>query len=121
MNFADRVMESITTAPGTGPVTLTGANSTDYVTFASVYPTATQIDYKIDDGAGNWEVGIGVISASGTNLTRENVLSTSLGTTALINFSTTAAKTVAVVLPSALIIDQGAAYAMRLGLIGIGS
>jgi hypothetical protein len=81
----DRVKETCT-SPGTGTVTLLGA-STGYVSF-SVIGNGNTTYYTIADQTGNnWEVGIGIYTSSGTTLTRDTVLSNSLGTTARIDFS----------------------------------
>jgi hypothetical protein len=82
----DRVKETCS-SPGTGTVTLLGA-STGYVTFASIGNGNSTYYCIADVGGNNWEVGIGTYTASGTTLSRDTVLSNSLGTTALINFST---------------------------------
>lgn len=89
-SFADRVKETATTT-GTGDFTLAGA-STGYRTFNSGFGVGPPFYYCIEavDGSGvptgDWEVGIGWLSAS-TTLVRNQVLSNSAGTTALINFS----------------------------------
>jgi hypothetical protein len=85
LNFADRVRETAS-APGTGAVTLLGA-VTGYQTFAAI-GNGNQTYYTIaTQGGTQWEVGLGTYTASGTTLTRNTVLSNSLGTTAFINFS----------------------------------
>jgi hypothetical protein len=82
----NRVLETCT-SPGTGAVSLLGATS-GYNTFAGSIGDGNTTYYTIADQSGsNWEVGIGTYSAGGNNLTRSIVLSNSLGTTALINFS----------------------------------
>lgn len=81
----DRVKESCS-APGTGTVTLLGAD-TGYVTFA-VIGDGNSTYYCIADNSGNnWEVGIGTYTASGTTLSRDTVLSNSAGTTNKIDFA----------------------------------
>ena len=82
----DRVKETCT-APGTGTVTLLGA-STGYSSFSVIGNGNTTYYCIADQGGNNWEVGIGTYTSSGTTLSRDTVLSNSLGTTALINFST---------------------------------
>lgn len=79
----DRVKETTTTT-GTGTVTLAGA-STGFRSFADI-GNANTTYYTIAGGT-EWEVGLGTYTASGTTLSRDTVLSNSLGTTALINFS----------------------------------
>lgn len=76
--LADRVQETTTTT-GTGTVTLLGA-VTDYLSFGTAFPSAsTPVYYLIDDGAGNWEAGLGTYTLSGTTLSRTTVLSSSNG------------------------------------------
>jgi aspartate 1-decarboxylase len=77
-SFADRVQET-TTVTGTGTATLLGA-VTDYQAFSAAFTAAsTSVYYLIDDGAGNWEVGIGTYTLSGTTLSRTTVLASSTG------------------------------------------
>jgi hypothetical protein len=85
----DRVLES-STSTGTGSFTLTGAQ-TGYQSFTAIgngNTTYYTIQGKNPDGTltGEWEVGVGTWS-TGNTLSRNTVLSNSLGTTALINFS----------------------------------
>jgi hypothetical protein len=73
--LADRVKETSTTA-GTGTLTLGGA-STGFQSFAAVGNGNTTY-YAISDAAtGDWEVGIGTYTSSGTTLSRDTVLSSS--------------------------------------------
>jgi hypothetical protein len=89
----DRVLESSTTS-GTGSFTLTGAQ-TGYQSFAAIgdgNETYYTIQGKNPDGTltGEWEVGSGTYTASGTTLSRDYVSSNSLGTSgsfAQIDFS----------------------------------
>lgn len=78
----DRVQETSSTT-GTGTLTLSGAVS-GFQTFSSTIGNGNTTYYTITDGV-NWEVGIGTVAAG--TLSRDTVLSNSLGTTALINFS----------------------------------
>jgi len=85
----DRVLES-STSTGTGSFTLTGAQ-TGYQSFTAIgngNTTYYTIQGKNADGTltGEWEVGLGTWSTGGT-LSRDTVLSNSLGTTAKILFS----------------------------------
>lgn len=81
---ADRVQETSTTS-GTGTLTLAGAVA-GYQTFSSAIGNTNTTYYTIYDlTAYDWEVGIGTVGAS--TLTRDIVLSNSLGTTAKISFS----------------------------------
>jgi len=79
----DRVKETTTTT-GTGTVTLSGA-STGFRSFADIGNANTT--YYTIAGGSEWEVGLGTYTASGTTLSRDTVLSNSLGTTAKISFS----------------------------------
>lgn len=78
----DRVRETTTTT-GTGTVTLAGP-VTGYQSF-SVIGNANTTYYTIADSAA-WEVGIGTYTASGTTLSRDTILESSNGGTA-VNFS----------------------------------
>ena len=82
--YKDRVQETTTTT-GTGTVTLAGA-VTGYQTFTSVCTDGQTVHYTIDDGAGNWEVGRGTFTHSGTTLSRDVVHSSS-NAGALVNFA----------------------------------
>lgn len=82
---ADRVKETTTTA-GTGTVTLAGA-STGYQSFAAIGNGNTTYYTIAGQTTSEWEVGIGTYTSAGTTLSRDTVLSNSLGTTAKINFS----------------------------------
>ena len=81
----DRVRETAA-APGTGTVTLLGA-VLGYQTFAAIGNGNTTYYTIAQQGGAGWEVGIGTYSSSGTTLSRDTVLSNSLGTTAKIDFS----------------------------------
>jgi len=81
---ADRVQEYTSTS-GTGTLTLTGAVP-GFQTFSSGIGSGNSTFYTIYDNiAQAWEVGIGTVG-SGT-LSRDTVLSNSLGTTAKINLA----------------------------------
>lgn len=82
---ADRVRETTTTA-GTGTITLAGA-VTGFQTFAVIGNGNTTYYTIAGQGTTEWEVGIGTYTSSGTTLSRDTVLSNSLGTTAKISFS----------------------------------
>lgn len=82
---ADRVRETTTTA-GTGTITLAGA-VTGFRTFAVIGNGNTTYYTIAGQGTTEWEVGIGTYTSSGTTLSRDTVLSNSLGTTAKISFS----------------------------------
>ena len=73
--LADRVRES-SASTGTGTITLTGATF-GYQSF-SVVGDGNATYYTIyDASSGDWEVGIGTYTASGTTLSRTTVLSSS--------------------------------------------
>jgi hypothetical protein len=80
----DRVRETSATT-GTGPITLGGALA-GFQSF-SVIGNANTTYYGIVNAAANeWEVGIGTYTASGTVLSRDTILESSNGGTA-VNFS----------------------------------
>jgi hypothetical protein len=80
----DRVKETTTTA-GTGTVTLAGA-SAGFQSFAAIGNGNTTYYAIADAATGDWEVGIGAYTASGTTLSRTTVLSSSAGG-ALVTFA----------------------------------
>ena len=110
----DRVKETTTTT-GTGTVTLGGA-STGFRSFADIGNANTT--YYCISGGSQFEVGIGTYTASGTTLSRDTVLSNSLGTTAKINFSA-GSKDVFVTYPSdkALLGDTSAVSSTGTGSV----
>jgi len=73
----DRVKETSTTA-GTGTLTLAGAVS-GFQSFAAVGNGNTTYYAIADSITGDWEVGIGTYTSSGTTLSRTTVLSSSSG------------------------------------------
>ena len=75
----DRVKETTTTA-GTGTVTLAGA-AVGFQSFAAIGNGNTTYYAIADPATGDWEVGIGTYTASGTTLSRTTVLSSSTGGT----------------------------------------
>ena len=80
----DRVKETSTTA-GTGTLTLAGA-VTGFQSFAAVGNGNTTYYAIADSVTGDWEVGIGTYTSSGTTLSRTTVLSSSNGGS-LVNFA----------------------------------
>lgn len=88
---ANKIAET-STSTGTGDFTLDGAWSqpgtfnTGNRSFNSFYGLNHYFPYMIQDTAGNWEKGRGYLSAAST-LVRDSVVDNSLGTTALIDFS----------------------------------
>jgi hypothetical protein len=83
--LADRVRETSTTV-GTGTFTLAGA-VTGYASFSVVGNANTTYYCIANQNTSEWEVGIGTYTVSGTTLSRDTVLSNSLGTLVNINFS----------------------------------
>ena len=71
----DRVKETSTTA-GTGTLTLAGAVA-GFQSFSAVGNGNTTYYAIVDNTTGDWEVGIGTYTASGTTLSRTTVLSSS--------------------------------------------
>lgn len=82
-NAYPRVQETTTTT-GTGNITLAGA-VTNRVALQSLLAVNDYLDYVIDDGAGNYEIGIGQLTAS-TTLVRTAVLYSS-NSNALVSFA----------------------------------
>lgn len=72
--FKDRVKVTSTTA-GTGTFTL-GSAVTGFQSF-SVIGNGNTTYYTITDESGNWEVGIGTYTSSGTTLSRDTILESS--------------------------------------------
>ena len=73
----DRVKETSTTA-GTGTLTLAGA-VTGFQAFSAVGNGNTTYYAIVDAATGDWEVGLGTYTSSGTTLSRDTVLSSSNG------------------------------------------
>jgi hypothetical protein len=92
----DRVKETSTTA-GTGTLTLAGAVA-GFQSFAVIGNGNTTYYSIADSITGDWEVGVGTYTSSGTTLSRTTVLSSSNGGS-LVNFAANA-KDVFVTYPS---------------------
>lgn len=73
-----------TTTTGTGTITLGGAVS-GYLAFSTAVGVGDTTCYRIDNGAGTWEVGIGT-RATTTTISRDTILKNSSGSTSAINF-----------------------------------
>jgi hypothetical protein len=96
--FADRVKVRARTA-GTGTFTL--ENTVAGFQSFSVIGDGNQTYYGIVDVAGNWEIGLGTYTSSGTTLSRDQVVSSS-NNDALVNFPA-GSKNVYTTIPSALV------------------
>lgn len=79
----DRVRE-ITTTTGTGTVTLGGA-VTGFQSFSVIGNANTTYYAIVDTTTGDWEVGLGTYTSSGTTLSRDTVLESS-NSNNLVNF-----------------------------------
>ena len=101
----DRVKETSTTA-GTGTLTLAGAVA-GFQAFSAVGNGNTTYYAIVDAATGDWEVGLGTYTSSGTTLSRDTVLSSSNGGS-LVTFAANA-KDVFVTYPSAKSAYQDAA------------
>tara|TARA_R100000742_G_C4277844_1_gene100048 strand:- start:2041 stop:2706 length:666 start_codon:yes stop_codon:yes gene_type:complete len=95
LEIADRVKETSTTS-GTGTLSLAGAK-TGFQAF-SVLGDGARTQYGITNGAGDFEVGIGTYTSSGTTLSRDFIFDSS-NSGNKVNFSA-AEKDVFVTLPA---------------------
>jgi hypothetical protein len=103
---ADRVQETTTTT-GTGTLSLAGAVA-GYRPFSTI-GNGNSCYYVIDDGAGNWEVGQGTYTSSGSTLSRAVVLASS-NSGSLVSFAA-GSKTVWCDAPAALLTQAALADA----------
>ena len=75
-DLASRVKDTSTTA-GSGNLTLSGSAPAGYQDFNTAFGTGVRFDYAIENSVnGEWEVGVGYLSAS-TTLVRETVTESS--------------------------------------------
>jgi len=75
--IADRVKDTTVTT-GTGTLTLDASPPTGYRAFGSVLSSGDTVIYTIEHQTlGEWEVGIGTYTSSGTTLSRDTILSSS--------------------------------------------
>jgi hypothetical protein len=81
--LGDRTEDTLTSG-GTGDLTLSGTAPSGKVNFNSKFGLNATFCYVIDDGAGNWETGVGYLSAT-TTLVRATVRNSSTGSA--VNFS----------------------------------
>lgn len=81
----DRVRETTTTT-GTGTLTLAGAVQ-GFQSFAIIGDSNTTYYVIFDPTTGEWEVGIGTYTATGTTLSRDTVLSSSSGGTTKVSLA----------------------------------
>ena len=113
----DRVKVTTTTT-GTGTLTL-GAAATGFQSF-SVIGDANTTYYTITDTiTGDWEVGIGTYTASGTTLSRDTVLSSS-NSGSLVSFSA-GSKDVFVVYPAERAVIGGEGYVENSATVAVSS
>jgi hypothetical protein len=80
----DRVKESSTTT-GTGAVSLAGA-ATGFVGFSTIGDGNTTYYAIVSQTPGEWEVGVGTYTASGSTLSRDSVLASS-NSNSLVDFA----------------------------------
>ena len=71
----DRVKETTTTT-GTGTLTLAGAAG-GFQAFSAIGDGNTTYYAIVDSATGDWEVGLGTYTASGTTLSRDTILESS--------------------------------------------
>jgi hypothetical protein len=115
----DRVKETTTTT-GTGTVTLAGA-AAGFQSFAAVGDGNQTFYAIVDSDTGDWEVGVGTYTASGTTLSRPTVVSSS-NAGSLVNFAA-GSKDVFVTYPSSRSVYLDAAgsavTALDIGTLGV--
>ena len=115
--LADRVRET-TTVVGTGTATLLGAVA-GYQSFTAVGNANTTYYVIASQSAGEWEVGIGTYTASGTTLSRDTVLSSS-NAGSLVDFAA-GSKDVFVAYPAERAVIGGMGYIENAALVTVSS
>lgn len=109
--FSNRAKETTSTT-GTGSINLSGA-STGFRSFVDAIGNGNTCAYLINDGAGNWECGVGTVTDGDPDtLSRDTVLENSLGTTAKINFGA-GTKDVFCTFPAELVHAAGIGMSVR--------
>lgn len=83
----DSVVENANN-PGSGTISLAGAATGPFVTFATRFSSGAKVFYGISDESSQREIGIGTFTAGSPNtLSRDTVLSNTSGTTGKLNFT----------------------------------
>lgn len=116
--LVNRARMTVSTDPGTGTIQL-GAAVSGFQTFAAAgVADGNLVSYVMEDG-GNWELGKGTYSASGTSLSRTTVIATSGGTIDRIN-ATSAAQVYCTAFASDIVKLGGPFYVSQYGAVGDG-
>lgn len=75
-------------SPGTGTISLAGAATGPFVTFATRFSSGNKVFYAISDESSQREIGIGTFTAGTPDtLSRDTVKANTSGTTAKLNFT----------------------------------
>lgn len=114
--LADRVRETTTTT-GQGTVTLAGA-VTGFQSFSVIGNGNTTYYTIAGQGTSEWEVGIGTYTASGTTLSRDTVLASSVGAPTKTTFSA-GTKDVFVTYPAGKAVYEDASDNVNIGTSGV--
>lgn len=112
--LADRVKDTTTTT-GTGAVTLSGSPPAGFQSFGAAIGNGNTTYYTIS-GDSQWEVGIGTYNSTGTTLSRDVILSSSNGGSA-VNFSA-GTKDVFVTYPAEKSVNKDAAGNINISITG---
>ncbi len=97
MALLNDIVQDTTATTGTGSYTLSGVAPTGRQTFAAAVGVGNKVYYRALDTAGNWEIGIGTLSAT-TTLARTTILASSNANAAVNWLAGT--KTIINILPS---------------------